>query len=183
MRTDADTVDATNAAVAVASCNDCQTVAIAIEGVLVMGDPSTFDPTNLALAINSDCNNCQTLATAYQDVVQYDTKVRITGAGRKQIADIRKDLDSLRNSGLDIVAIQQRVNEDAGKFLDVLRNEVVPIGKGAKDATTTSSTTTTTVAGATSPTTATTAPTTSTTEPATSSTTSPSSTSSTVAAP
>jgi len=160
VKTDGAIVDPTNAAVAVASCSDCQTVAIALEGVLVTGSPTTFDPTNIALALNSDCNNCQTLATAYQDVVQNDTKVRITGAGRQQIADIRKDLESLRNSGLDIFAIQQRVNDAAGRFLAVLQNEVVPTGKGDKatGSTTTTSTTSTTVPSTPVSTTSTTAP-------------------------
>jgi putative peptide zinc metalloprotease protein len=165
VQTDAATVDPTNAAVAVASCSDCQTVAIALEGVLVAGNPDTFDPTNVALAINADCSNCQTLATAYQDVVQNDTRVRITGAGRQEIASIRKDLESLRNSGLDIVAMQQRVNDDAGRFLAVLRNDVVPVGKPAASTTTTSTTSTTVASG--QNTTSTTAATTSTTSAAT----------------
>lgn len=129
VQTDAATVDPTNAAVAVASCTDCQTVAIALEGVLVAGAPTTFDPTNIALAINENCTNCQTLASAYQYVVQNDTKVRITGAGRQEIAAVRKDLESLRNSGLDILAIQQRVNAAAGRLYTVLQNDVVPVGK------------------------------------------------------
>ena len=137
-----DDVDAANAAVAVASCNDCQTVAIALEGVLVVGDPSTFDPTNIALAINSGCNNCQTLAAAYQDIVQNGTRVRISGEGRREIAAIRKDLESLRNSGLDIFAIQQRVDDDAGRFLAVLKNDVYPIGRPAQPGTSTTATST-----------------------------------------
>jgi putative peptide zinc metalloprotease protein len=178
VQTDASTVDATNAAVAAASCNDCQTVAISLEGVLVIGNPDTFDPTNIALAINSGCTNCQTLASAYQDVVQYDSRVRITGAGRQEIAAIRQDLQSLRNSGLDILAIQQRVNDDAGRFLAVLKNDVVPVGRP------TSTTTTPTTAPQTSATT--TAPSTTSTTSApepSSSTTMPSPTSTTVAAP
>ena len=142
MQTDSATVDATNAAVAAASCTDCQTVAIALEGVLVAGSPTTFDPTNIALAINSGCTNCQTLATAYQDIVQHDTRVRISGAGRRQIAAIRTDLNALRHSGLDISAIQQRVNQDALEFLQVLESDVYPIGRPrpADQASTTSST-------------------------------------------
>jgi len=158
IQTDASTVDPTNAAVAVASCTDCTTVAIALEGVLVAGSPTTFDPNNIAIAINADCTNCQTLATAYQDVVQNDTRVRITGAGRKEIADIRKDLESLRNSGLDIFAIQQRVNSDAGRFLAVLQHDVVPIGKPATSTTTTAPPASTTTTAAPSTTTSTTAP-------------------------
>ena len=145
VQTDSSTVDATNAAVAAASCSDCQTVAIALEAVLVAGSPTTFDPTNIALAINSGCTNCQTLATAYQDVVQNNTRVRITGAGRQEIASIRQDLDSLRNSGLDIFAIQQRVNDDAAAFLNVLQNDVLPIGKPTATVSTAPATTSTSV--------------------------------------
>jgi putative peptide zinc metalloprotease protein len=173
VQTDASTIDATNAAVAAASCTDCQTVAIAVEGVLVIGNPDTFDPTNIALAINSDCTNCQTLATAYQQVVQYDSRVRITSAGRLEIAAIRQDLQSLRNSGLDILTIQRRVDEDAGRFLAVLRNEVVPVGRP----TTTSAPAATTTTGGPASTTTTVAPTTSTTSaPETSSSTTTSTT-------
>jgi hypothetical protein len=124
------------------------------------------------------------LASAYQDIVQNDTRVRISGTGRQEIADIRRDLDSLRTSGLDIVAVQQRVNDDAGRFLDVLRTQVIPVGRP-------SSTTTTAApaaAAAPSSTTVTTAPvTTTTTAPASSeaasstSTTSPATTTTTPA--
>ena len=158
VQTDADTVDAVNAAVAVASCSDCQTVAIALEALLIVGEPTTFEPTNLALALNSGCTSCETLASAYQHIVQNDTRVRISGAGRREIAAIRSELQSLRNSGLDIFTIQQRVEEAAARFIAVLENEVYPIGRPRPPA----STTTTAPDGAGSSTT-TTAPTTSST--------------------
>lgn len=128
VQTGKDVVDPTNAAVAVASCTDCTTVAIALEGVLVYGDPAVFAPENLALALNVECTNCQTLASAYQTVVQRSTRVRITGEGRRRIAAIRKDLQSLRNSGLDIFAVQHRVDAAAAQFQQVLLNDCVPVG-------------------------------------------------------
>ena len=156
VQTDASTVDAMNAAVAVASCSDCQTVAIALEGVLIIGDAATFSPTNIALALNTGCSNCQTLATAYQQIVQNDTRVRISGSGRQQIASIRRDLESLRNSGLDIFAIQQRVEDAAAQLLSVLRTEVYPIGRPSSSTTSTSTTaTSTTIASASTTTTST----------------------------
>jgi putative peptide zinc metalloprotease protein len=182
VQTDGSTVDATNAAVAAASCTDCQTVAIALEGVLVIGNPDTFDPTNIALAINTDCTNCQTLATAYQQVVQYDSRVRITGAGRQEIADIRQDLQSLRNSGLDILAIQARVNEDAGRFLAVLKNDMVPVGRPTSTTTTSAATPTTAASASSATTVPSTTSTTSAPEPS-SSTSMPSPTSTTAVAP
>ncbi|MGH9263907.1 MAG: hypothetical protein ACRD1D_04380 [Acidimicrobiales bacterium] len=169
VQTDDNVVDAANAAVAVASCTDCQTVAIALEGLVVIGSPDTFVPVNLALAINSDCTNCQTLASAYQLIVQNDTRVRISGAGRREIADIRQELQMLRTSELDITAIQQIVDEAAARFLHVLQKEVYPIGRPRPDA---ASTTTTAPASSPSSSTTTAAPvTTSTTTTAVESTT------------
>jgi putative peptide zinc metalloprotease protein len=173
-----ETVDPVNAAVAVASCTDCQTVAIALEGVLVIGEPDTFTPTNIALAINTGCSNCQTLASAYQTVVQNDTRVRITGEGRREIAAIRQELNMLRTSDLDITVIRQKVNEAAARFTRVLQTQVIPIGRPAPTTTPSSTSTTSTTApsgGEATSTTSTTEP------PATTSTTA--ATTSTTAAP
>lgn len=171
VQTDASTVDAANAAVAVASCTDCQTVAIALEGVLVVGSPDNFSPTNLALAINTECTNCQTLAAAYQKVVQNDTRVRISGTGRREIAAIRTDLLSLRNSGLDIFTMWQRVNDAAARFAAVLETEVYPIGNVARAEQAPETTTTVAPSAPSSTTTTTTEPTTTTTTTSTTTTT------------
>jgi putative peptide zinc metalloprotease protein len=124
-----DTVDATNAAVAVNSgCNGCSTVAVAFEGVIVVGSPTTFTPTNIALAMNENCSGCTAFADAYQQVVQTSTRVRITKAGRKQIASIRKDLKDLKHSDLTLEQIRARVAADEQAFADVLRTQLTPVG-------------------------------------------------------
>jgi len=129
VQTASDTVDATNAAVAVNSgCSDCTTVAIAFEGVLVAGSPSTFDPTNLALAYNQDCSGCTAFADAYQRVVQSSTRVRITGEGRRQVAAIRQDLESLRHESLSLDELAARVKADEQAFAAVLLDDCVPVG-------------------------------------------------------
>lgn len=127
--TDNDTVDAGNAAVAAASCNDCTTVAIAIEGVLVTGDAETVVPVNLALAVNTECTNCQTLAAAYQYVTSTDGRVRITGEGRQTIASLRQELNTLRTRDLSLAQIAAEVDRIAGEFYTVLKTQVVPIGR------------------------------------------------------
>ncbi|MGH9227010.1 MAG: hypothetical protein ACRD2W_25260 [Acidimicrobiales bacterium] len=106
-------------------------VAVSMEVVLVAGEPTTFSPTNVALAINSGCSNCQTLATAYQQVVQNEERVHISGAGRKEITDIHKDLHDLKKSGLDIVAIQQRVDAAAARLAEARRTQVFHLGRPA----------------------------------------------------
>jgi putative peptide zinc metalloprotease protein len=129
VQTASDTVDAGNAAAAVnAGCSDCTTVAIAFEGVLVIGSPSTFTPDNLALAANVDCSGCTAFADAYQQVVQRSTRVRITGAGRQRVAEIRRDLEGLRTAGLPIDEVIARVKADEAAFADVLLNDCVPVG-------------------------------------------------------
>ncbi|MDX6274249.1 MAG: hypothetical protein QOJ92_1459 [Frankiales bacterium] len=123
-----DVVDAGNAAVAAAGCTDCETVAIAIEGVLVTGDVEVVEPVNIALALNTDCQGCQTLAAAYQTVIGTNGNVRITGEGRRAIADLRKQLHDLRKSGLPLEQIAAEVDRIAAEFTQVLRTQVVPVG-------------------------------------------------------
>lgn len=130
-----DVVDPQNAAVAVAAnCTNCETVAISMEGVLVYGDPTVFAPTNLALAYNENCNNCATLAAAYQEIVPNDQRVRISGEGRQIIADVRVDLESIRRENLSLDEIDARVNADAARLLDVLNNDVFPVGPSSSAA-------------------------------------------------
>ena len=123
-RTNDDVVDDANAAVAVASCADCQTVAVAIEGLLVLSDPSIFTPTNLAIAMNVDCSFCSTLASAYQLAVQVGDQAHLSGAGRHAIAEIRVDLEAIRREGLTIWEIQARIDALAERLLRVLLTEV-----------------------------------------------------------
>ena len=130
---DPDRVDSSNAAVAAASCSDCQTVAIALEGVVVTGEAEEVSPENIALAINSECSNCQTLAYAYQNLQTVDGKVRMTGEGRRRVAALRAELNALRTSGLDIVAVKAEVDRIVGEFVDVLENEIIPIGRPRQD--------------------------------------------------
>lgn len=154
VQTDDPVVDAGNAAVAAAECSDCTTVAIAIEGVLVYGgDVTEVTPVNLAVALNSNCTNCQTLAAAYQKVTQNDTRVRITGTGRQKIAELRRELNTLRTRDLTLEEIAAEADRIAGEFFDVLENEVLPIGRPADGSSSESSSPTDANTGAATPTT------------------------------
>jgi putative peptide zinc metalloprotease protein len=123
-----DVVDPVNVAVAIASCESCQTVAIAIQAVLVSSTPSVVAPVNLAIAINENCTTCQTLASAYQFVLGTGGPVRLTPAGRRRIAAIRRELHALRKSDLAIEEIQSRTDQLATELQEVLGTELVPTG-------------------------------------------------------
>jgi putative peptide zinc metalloprotease protein len=64
-----DTVDETNSAYALASCNACTTVAVSFQLVLVVGRSDTIKPINVAEALNVNCPYCVTTAIATQIVV------------------------------------------------------------------------------------------------------------------
>ena len=125
-------VDQTNAAVAYASCTVCQTVAIAIQVVLVMGDPEVVTPENVAIAINEQCDLCDTLASAYQFVLGTGQPVRFTAEGRRRINDVRQALRELRKSDLPIREIQARVDHLADELRGVLRTELVTVASGSE---------------------------------------------------
>ena len=133
-RTMSEVVDQTNAAVAYAECEQCVTVALAIQVVLVMSDPSIVTPTNVAIAINNECNLCSTLASAYQIVLSTGGPVRFTKEGRRRIQELRKRLKELLAAGLPIDQLQAEIDLLVDELKDVIRNELVPVGSPRDDA-------------------------------------------------
>ena len=126
-RVTGDVVDTGNAAVAYASCTDCQTVAISIQVLLVAGSPSVFSPENVAIAINEQCTLCDTMALAYQFAVGMQTRLKFTAEGNRQLADLRQRLQQLRESGLSIEEIQAQASQIVDELAAVLASELVGV--------------------------------------------------------
>jgi len=124
-------VDNQNAAVAYASCTACQTVAISIQVLLISSDPTVFTPTNLAIAINQNCDLCDTLAAAYQFAIGIGTQLKFTAEGRQQIADIRHQLEMLRNSGLTGPQIDAQVQTLMTQLANVLQIQLIGVNQAA----------------------------------------------------
>lgn len=123
------TVDAGNAAVAESSCSYCQTVAVAIQVVLVSGTTNTYTPTNLAIAYNQDCNECVTLADAFQFVFGTGpSPAHLTAEGNRRLAEIRQQYEQLRQSGLPPDQLQARISELAQEVYQVYSTDLVPAG-------------------------------------------------------
>jgi hypothetical protein len=127
-RSNGDTVDTSNAAVAVASCDACETVAVSIQALLVFSEPSTVTPENLALAMNVDCSFCQTLASAYQFLLETGGPVHLTAYGNREVAQVRRELEAIRHEGLSIWEIQAQVDALANELTRVLATELVAAG-------------------------------------------------------
>src|SRR3954451_10188012 len=142
-----DVVDETHGAVAYASCTDCAAIAIAFEIVLVEGSPSTVTPTNVAIAINENCDTCVAVAEAYQFVLGTGGLVHFDPEGNKILADIRKELHSLKKQDLTLDQLQAELDSISARIADVLANHLVPVpGKKTGQQQTTTETTPTTTA-------------------------------------
>jgi putative peptide zinc metalloprotease protein len=129
-RTTADVVDTGNAAVAYASCTDCQTVALAIQVLLISGyDSSTVAPENLAIAINESCVACETLASAYQFVLTAEGMLHFTADGSRALAELRQALLGLKGSDLPVEEIQAKLDALMDDLAAVLATELVPAGE------------------------------------------------------
>lgn len=124
-----DVVDEQNSSVAYASCNSCQTTAIAIEIVLVEGSPSNESPVNQAVAVNYQCDLCDTFATAYQFVVNTGGPVHFTNDGIQELHDIRKEIASWGKEGLSNEEIRARLPDVIARIKQVLATQLVADGK------------------------------------------------------
>lgn len=127
-----DVVDQTNLALAYSSCEGCQTVAIAIQILIVTGSPEVLTPQNVAIAINELCTTCTTLALAYQFVFGGD-RTFLTPQGRREINRIRRAFYRLRSSGLTPLEIAREADRLAQRLRDVLSTQLVSRPPGDHD--------------------------------------------------
>ena len=129
-----DVVDESNAAASVSSCTDCQSVAVALQVVLVMGEASVIAPTNLALALNVECTSCETLASAYQWVFTTGGPVRFTAEGNRRLAEIRRAfIELLANAeNLTLAELQAQIDELSTQLDEVIETELVAAGQSGE---------------------------------------------------
>jgi len=122
-------VDSTNAAVAWASCTDCEAVAIAFQVVLIFGDPEVATPTNIALAVNWECEACVAFASAFQWVLTTDGAVHFTAEGNRMLAEVRTRLHELgKMEGLTLDQLLAELQAISDIVRNVLQNEMVSPG-------------------------------------------------------
>jgi putative peptide zinc metalloprotease protein len=118
-------VDHLNSAYARASCISCDATAIAFQIVISSGAPSTVAPVNLAEAYNVGCTECVVAAHARQFVRVVESPVKLTGPGRAQLADVRRELRALEGQELDFAQIHAAVEAQEARVRDVLATELV----------------------------------------------------------
>lgn len=122
-------VDAENIAAARShDCTGCRTLAVAVEAVLVPGDPETVAPVNLAAAWNERCTSCATFAAAHQYVVQTNGPRSLSRAAQKQAADIGRRVRAVTRSGADFPTIDAQLDQLANELWQVVNDDIVAQG-------------------------------------------------------
>jgi len=125
-----DVVDNANVAFAYASCEQCDSTAIAIQIVLARNGASTVTPTNLAFSLNENCSLCVTYAGAWQIVRGTDGPVRFTGEGRREIEAVEKQIRDLKKQALTPDALDAQLKAYVDQIRGILATALVPRGPG-----------------------------------------------------
>ncbi|MFC8502014.1 hypothetical protein ACFUC1_06610 [Pedococcus sp. NPDC057267] len=120
----ADSVTATNAAVAYAACDGCRAVSLSFQVVVADGAPTTLALGNVAVATTEDCTGCEAVAVAYQLVVASGDRLRLTDRGRAGLADLRRHLRRLARSDLSPSDIQAQAADLMSQVSATLSQEL-----------------------------------------------------------
>jgi putative peptide zinc metalloprotease protein len=168
---DGDTVANANEAYALASCKGCQTVAVAFQVVLVVGNAHVVVPENVAAAVNYSCVQCVTAALATQLVVTLSGPLSAQSTAR--LAELWAEIAAFGESieGVPLSELQDRLTEYERQILAIVQNDPAWVAPGAGSSPSPTGTSSATPPTGSSPGTgATTAPTVSTDTPSASST-------------
>jgi putative peptide zinc metalloprotease protein len=117
-------VDHRNQANAAARCTGCEATAIAFQ-VVIASDADRVVPVNLAVALNHGCTQCTVIAEARQFVRVFDRRVRLTGAGRAQLREVRQALSALAARELPIDQLHLAIEQQEARVVHVLNSELV----------------------------------------------------------
>jgi hypothetical protein len=117
-------VDHANKAHAAARCTDCEATAIAFQ-IVIASNASSVAPTNEAVALNLECSRCEVVAEARQFVRVVDAPVRLTGAGRRELLDVRRTLRALEAQDPPLDQLHQAIEAQEARVREILGRELV----------------------------------------------------------
>ena len=117
-------VDATNAAVAYASCDGCRAVALSFQVVIAERGPLDVAADNLALAVTEGCTGCEALALAYQVVVTSPGRAHISDRGHRRLESVRHRLRSLAHSRKPLTQVRSEASALMGVVAKVMTEEL-----------------------------------------------------------
>lgn len=114
-------VRADNSALANTTCDDCRTVALSVQVVMVSGASVDITANNRAEAVNQNCSDCESLALAYQFLVKTRNPLELPKATRDRLEQIEMALGQLRTSESGIADIKAAVDVYVGEVLTLVQ--------------------------------------------------------------
>lgn len=109
-----------NVASAVATCTDCQTVAIALQLNLYQRTAAWVAPENLAVALNIECTRCTTVAVAIQYVLPVDDPNDTPEDVDKLIREMDRELRDIHSDkGISLTEAETRINTVIARFVEL----------------------------------------------------------------
>ena len=117
-----------NIAEAIASCQACRTIAIAVQVVIVMGTTDLAAPVNVAESLNTVCTACQTLALAWQLVVTTPGEVELSQEALRRIQEIERELQALEASDAPVEDIRAAADELLSDLRETVLNGLTATG-------------------------------------------------------
>lgn len=94
--TTGEVVDASNTAVALTSCSECRSVAVAVQ-VLVAVGPTQVTADNLSAAVTELCDGCASIAIARQLVIVTNTPIDLSPAALRALDRLRRHLTTFEH--------------------------------------------------------------------------------------
>jgi hypothetical protein len=120
VRAPGDRVEPVNAAIAHASCTDCETFAVALEIALISPSASVIVPRNIAQPINYRCTRCVTVARAMQYVYGVEDPDQVPDNVRRLLQAMETELRAIGQDP-SVTATQANARIDAvfGQFTEL----------------------------------------------------------------
>jgi hypothetical protein len=113
------------------ACTGCNSVAVALQAVVVTGDPSTVVPGNAAVATNDGCTGCTSYAFAYQYVVSVGRPFYLDPAAQGQLATLRAQIAELAASDLPPDELTSRLDAVVAQFKTTIDAALNPVSGAA----------------------------------------------------
>ena len=114
-----------NAAVALNSCDDCRSLAAAVEVVLISGVPTPpLVATNVSVGVNVECSNCSAGSYAYQLVIVTDEPLTLDRPTINAIANTRRRIEQKARSNHDTERVLDDLQRETNQLEQQLRRRV-----------------------------------------------------------
>jgi hypothetical protein len=103
-------------------CTGCRTVAVAVQVVVIQGNPSNVQPQNGAVALNENCQSCLTFAYAHQCVITLNHRFEIDERTGEQLQGIQSNIDHVTRSGVDFTTMTVQLDQLSQQYYSTVQH-------------------------------------------------------------